>query len=66
MTESRASSPALLAHRGYQRLYPENTRESLLAAIEAGAKNIEFDVQLAGDGVPMVVHDDNLKRTAGI
>lgn len=66
MTHAHSSLPALLAHRGYRLRFPENTREGLLAAIASGAKNIEFDVQLAGDGVPVVVHDDSLDRTAGI
>jgi glycerophosphoryl diester phosphodiesterase len=60
------ASLALLAHRGYQAVYPENTCASLVAAMRAGASNIEFDVQLSQDLVPMVVHDDNLERTAGV
>lgn len=40
--------------------------EGLAAAAGAGARMIEFDVQLSGDGVPLVVHDDNLRRTAGV
>lgn len=32
-------------------------------AIDAGADGIEFDVQLAKDGVPVVIHDGDLKRT---
>ena len=32
-------------------------------AIEAGADGIEFDVRLASDGVPVVIHDDTLRRT---
>src|SRR5205814_3380407 len=32
-------------------------------AIADGADGIEYDVQLAKDGVPVVIHDANLRRT---
>jgi len=57
--------PPLVAHRGYALYYPENTRESLIAAVAAGAVFVEFDVQLSADGVPVLLHDSTLKRTAG-
>ena len=43
---------------------PENTLAAFAQAIEDGADGIEFDVQLAKDGVPVVIHDANLRRTA--
>ena len=58
--------PPLMAHRGDTALYPENTLESIQAAGEAGITIIEFDVQLTRDRVPVILHDDNLQRTAGI
>ena len=58
--------PPLLAHRGYAARYPENTREALRAAVEAGARNIEFDIQLSADGVPFLLHDADFRRTAGV
>jgi glycerophosphoryl diester phosphodiesterase len=58
--------PALIAHRGYALRYPENTLESLEAAIEAGAGYVEFDVQLTQDGVPVLMHDADLWRTGRI
>lgn len=36
------------------------------AAIEAGADGVEFDVRLTGDGVPVIIHDETLYRTAGV
>ena len=60
------SIPFLIAHRGYPARYPENSLEGIGAALEAGACYVEFDVQLSADGVPMVVHDENLLRTAGV
>ncbi len=58
--------PELIAHRGYALRYPENTLSSLRAAIEAGARYLEFDVQLTADGVPVLLHDADLWRTGGI
>lgn len=58
--------PALVAHRGYARRYPENTLEGVRAALEAGACYVEFDVQLSADGVPILFHDTDLRRTAGV
>lgn len=33
-------------------------------AIESGADGIEFDVRLSRDGLPVVIHDDTLRRTS--
>ena len=52
----------ILAHRGLTSKHLENTLEAFLAAFESGADGIEFDVQLSEDLVPVVFHDDNLKR----
>ncbi len=60
-----SESLQLVAHRGYAASYPENTELALRAAVEAGARLIEFDVQLTRDGVPVLLHDDNFARTAG-
>lgn len=62
----RIKPPELIAHRGYALRYPENTLPSLRAAIEAGAKYIECDVQLTRDGIPVLLHDSDLWRTARI
>ena len=55
--------PLIIGHRGASAHAPENTLAAFQMAIDAGADGIEFDVQLAKDGVPVVIHDDNLKRT---
>lgn len=52
----------LIAHRGYPHAYPENSLAGVEAALEAGARFVEFDIQLTRDGVPVVVHDDSLSR----
>ena len=51
-----------VAHRGYSGRYPENSRASFLAAVRAGANNIELDIQLTRDLVPVLLHDSELAR----
>lgn len=43
---------------------PENTLVAFRRALKDGADGIECDVRLARDGVPVIVHDATLKRTA--
>ena len=57
--------PLLVAHRGAARDFPENTLPALQAALRAGACWVEFDVQLCADLVPVLLHDADLRRTAG-
>jgi len=52
-----------IAHRGASSLAPENTFTAFDKAVEIGADGIEFDVQLSKDGIPVVIHDENLERT---
>jgi len=54
--------PELVAHRGYAQHYPENTLIGVQAAIDAGARYLEVDVQLSADRVPVLFHDRNLDR----
>jgi len=56
-------SPLIIGHRGASAHAPENTMAAFQLAIEVGADGIEFDVRLSRDGVPVVIHDDNLRRT---
>ena len=53
------------AHRGYDRVAPENTRSAIQAAIEIGADYAEIDVQLTADGAAVLLHDRDLKRVTG-
>ncbi|MDB4260708.1 glycerophosphodiester phosphodiesterase family protein, partial [Porticoccaceae bacterium] len=59
------SAECLVAHRGLQAGYPENTALSVQKAIEAGALYVEIDIQLSLDRQPMVYHDISLKRVSG-
>lgn len=60
------SKPSIYAHRGASGYCFENTMSAFKKAYELGADGIEIDVQLTEDGVPMVVHDRDLLRIAGV
>ena len=62
----QVTRPALVAHRGYALRYPGNTLIAIVAALDAGAAYVEFDVQMTADGVPVVLHDLSLRRTGGV
>jgi glycerophosphoryl diester phosphodiesterase len=55
--------PQFLAHRGGGKLAPENTMAALQCGLARGFHAVEFDVMLARDGVPVVMHDPYLGRT---
>ena len=55
----------LVAHRGYQKLYPENTLLGHQKAIDAGALYLETDIQLSADLEPVLYHEARLKRVSG-
>lgn len=54
--------PTLVAHRGYPNRYPENTLIGISAAVAAGARYVEVDIQLSKDRQPVLFHDRNLFR----
>ncbi|PYS86482.1 MAG: hypothetical protein DMF62_15765 [Acidobacteria bacterium] len=54
--------PLIIAHRGASARAPENTLAAFQMAIDAGGEGVEFDVRLAKDDVPVVIHDHDLKR----
>ncbi|MBA2780037.1 glycerophosphodiester phosphodiesterase family protein [Billgrantia kenyensis] len=54
--------PRLIAHRGLAAHAPENTLAAVRAAHEAGCRWVELDVQLLGDGTPVIWHDATLSR----
>ena len=45
---------------------PENTVSALKSSIECGADFAEIDVQETKDGKLILLHDNSLKRTAGV
>jgi glycerophosphoryl diester phosphodiesterase len=58
--------PLIIGHRGASAAAPENTMAAFQEAIAVGADGIEFDVRLARDAVPVVIHDSTLRRTGGV
>lgn len=58
------SAPEIIAHRGYSSRAPENTLAAMDAALDAGALALEFDVQIASCGTPVLFHDVHLGRTS--
>lgn len=54
----------VLGHRGICAEYPENTLLSFEAAIKLGVDLIEFDVNITKDGIPIVIHDNDITRTS--
>ena len=68
MTDASWLAERAIAHRGYHDMNHqvwENTLSAFSRAIEAGFA-IECDLQYASDGVPVVFHDDDLKRLCNI
>lgn len=56
---------AITAHRGDSSSAPENTLSALETAIENLADYAEIDVQETADGIVVLMHDYNMKRTTG-
>jgi glycerophosphoryl diester phosphodiesterase len=55
--------PRIVAHRGGGALAPENTLGAIRLGASMGFKGVEFDVMLAGDGTPVLIHDETVDRT---
>jgi len=60
------SKPVVMAHRGYYINTVENTLGSLEAAAAFKPDYVELDVVESVDGELFVIHDNNLKRLAGL
>lgn len=57
--------PWIIGHRGAAGEACENTLAAFRRGQDSGVDMIEFDVQLASDGVPVCFHDWELDRLAG-
>ena len=55
------NTPAVSAHRGLSGSLPENTIAAFAAAIASGVDEIEFDVSLTKDNIPVIFHDPDIK-----
>ncbi|KAM9599720.1 glycerophosphoinositol inositolphosphodiesterase GDPD2 isoform 2-T4 [Morphnus guianensis] len=58
--------PALVGHRGAPMLAPENTLMSLYKAVDCDVQVFETDVMVSADGVPFLMHDEELTRTTNV
>ena len=60
--------PRIFAHRGFaaDHAAAENTIQAFQAALRLGATHLETDIQVTKDGVPVLFHDDDLLRVAGL
>lgn len=56
----------VLGHRGYRKMFPENTLLAFSKAFEFGADGIECDVQKSEDGIYYIFHDVDFQRTTGV
>ena len=63
MSDARWPYPRVVAHRGGGTLAPENTLGALRLGAAMGFRGVEFDVMLAGDATPVLIHDETLERT---
>ena len=55
--------PVAVAHRGASGAAPENTMASLRLAHELGAAGFETDLHMTADGVIVLLHDADIRRT---
>lgn len=51
-------------HRGYNSIAPENTLPAYKLSKEKGFEWVETDVRWTSDGVPVLLHDETINRTA--
>ncbi len=58
--------PFVIAHRGASAIAPENTLSAFAKLASMGMGWVEFDVFISSDRIPMVFHDDDLRRITGI
>ena len=58
--------PIAFAHRGGDRVAPENTMAAFEHAVSLGYRYLETDVHRSADGVLVAFHDPDLTRTCGV
>ncbi|MCI9889892.1 glycerophosphodiester phosphodiesterase [Micrococcales bacterium 31B] len=63
LNDPNRRQPVPMAHRGNKQVAPENSPAAFVAAVKAGLRYIETDVQRTRDGDAVVIHDPTLDRT---
>lgn len=53
----------IFGHRGYPKVYPENSLAGFSYALAQGVDGLEFDVHLTKDQIPVIMHDEQIDRT---
>lgn len=61
--EAHAPRPLVIAHRGGDRIRPENTLLAFRYALRIGADVLEMDIRRTSDRIPVVFHDARVDRT---
>jgi len=62
MADATKFKSQLVAHRGDQSEHVENTLKAFRQGVDAGAEFAECDIQFTRDLIPVIIHDDHLKR----
>jgi glycerophosphoryl diester phosphodiesterase len=56
----------MIAHRGASKEAPENTISAVKRALALGCYCVEIDVRLSKEGIPVLLHDEDLLRVTQI
>lgn len=64
MSAITTNRPKIYAHRGFSSQFPENTMLAFKEAAKLAIDGLELDVQLTKDGVAVICHDEDIKRTS--
>ena len=60
-----AQTSRILAHRGGRAEFEENTLSAFKSSGDKGCHGFETDIRMTADGVLVISHDSNLRRTTG-
>lgn len=64
VSASEAAQVKSINHRGYCKVAPENTLPAYVLSKEMGYTYVEADISFTMDGVPVLLHDARINRTA--
>lgn len=65
-TQLTSQKTLIIGHRGCPSLTIENTIDSIRLASQLNLDVIEIDIQFTKDGIPVLFHDETMKRLAGL